>query len=355
MNTRIEVQLEHEEGDGITSEQYANELRGWFEECESRFSRFRPDSELSRLNSSGGEWIILSDRLYDVLAQAESYRKATNGWFDIRILPALEAAGYDRSYEKFAAGVDARLPILIEGSCTSDKSSRKRQEGINADPAGFLEQNPGMKAVRLAEGSLLDLGGIAKSWTVAQAGLWFRARRGLRAGIINAGGDALVWQHDRNGEPTSFVIESPWDGKTSIGELMLLNGAVATSSVLGRRWLTDDGVRHHLIDPVTGQPSRSEVVQATVAGRDVVTCEIWAKVLCMAGAEAISAMQAHSPGCEALIVKHDGGIVWSGRSSSGFTCQWRSDDFVPSSQESARIRELSPEIRELRNRRGIIV
>ncbi|WP_337103522.1 FAD:protein FMN transferase [Paenibacillus sp. YIM B09110] len=338
MNTRIEVQLEHEEGDGITSEQYASELRGWFEQCESRFSRFRPDSELSRLNSSRGEWVVLSDRLYDVLAKAEIYRKATNGWFDIRILPALEAAGYDRSFEKFATGVDARLPALVGGSYTSDESSRKRQEGLSAASAAVLERNPGMKAVRLAEGAAIDLGGIAKSWTVAHAGKWFRARRGLRAGLINAGGDALVWQHDRDGEPASFAIESPWDGNASIGELKLLNGAVATSSVMGRRWLSDDGERHHLIDPFTGKPSRSEVVQATVAGRDVITCEIWAKVLCMAGAEAITAMQRHSSGCEALVVMRDGETVWSGRSSSEFACQWRSDDFVPSVQESARAR-----------------
>jgi thiamine biosynthesis lipoprotein len=58
---------------------------------------------------------------------------------------------------------------------------------------------------------------------------------------------------------------------------------VATSSKLGRHWQTEQGNMHHIIDPRTMLPSNNDVVQCTVSGKNVVDCEIWAKVICIMG------------------------------------------------------------------------
>lgn len=302
MNTNIEVQLELRHGT-MRTEQYANLIRGWFEQCEQRFSRFLAHSELTLLNASNGDWMLLSDMMFDVLAKAERYRVWTEGWFSIHILQALIAAGYDRSFEKIAA--ERSCNIYDYKPVPDYEAAPPNYERFTSIPAA-LELNDMMKSARLAGGQAIDLGGIAKSWTVAQAASWLRQTCSIPAGLINAGGDAAVWNENMFAPQAVFTVSAPDNELDTIATLMLHNGAVATSNTIGRSWSSAGGIQHHLINPYTGKSSQSDIVQATVVGMDVTTCEVWAKVLCLAGTSGLALMQRRNPNYEALIVKRDG-------------------------------------------------
>ncbi|OBR62307.1 hypothetical protein A7K91_01420 [Paenibacillus oryzae] len=291
MNTDVEAQLEYDECSSALAERDAGILQGWFRDCEETFSRFRANSELSMFNSSQGKLVLLSDRLFELLSLSEHYRAATNGLFQICILPELLAAGYDRSFE-----------LIVGKAGSGDKAVAPGK----ASARSGLELHPSMEAGRLIGETGIDLGGIAKSWTVLQAGEWLKGKSYLKAALVNAGGDAFYWRREGHDGKVAFAISSPWDGKDDIGMLKLHGGAVATSSVLGRRWSKSNAVRHHLIDPRTGESSSSGIVQATVAGSDPVACEIWAKIICIAGKEGLALMEEQAPGYEALFVWEDG-------------------------------------------------
>ena len=70
--------------------------------CELALSRFDPASDLTRANAAAGSWVAVDERLVGALAQARRMRDETGGLFDPTVLPALIAAGYDRTFEQLS-------------------------------------------------------------------------------------------------------------------------------------------------------------------------------------------------------------------------------------------------------------
>ncbi|WP_088830171.1 FAD:protein FMN transferase [Paenibacillus tyrfis] len=299
MNTDIEVAYFSD------SERFdlEDQVRDWFEFAEERFSRFRPQSELSYLNRSAGRISMVSETMLEVLRLADSYRERTDGMFNPLILKALKAAGYDATFDQV----------------------RQRQEHRNTSEPdtiridGSWELDTAMKSVRFPPHAEIDLGGIVKGWAVSRLAGWMREAWAVPCGMVNAGGDLAVWgaNHRHKKQTWLIGIQNPWNPGEDAGVLHLGEGAAATSSTLGRQWLTHGSVMHHLIDPRTMSPSRSDVVQCTVAGSDVVECEIWAKTMCIAGLEhGLSLFRAEAAGCEALVFLRDGRIHFIGADAS---------------------------------------
>ncbi|MCP1310242.1 FAD:protein FMN transferase [Paenibacillus tyrfis] len=280
-----------------------DQVRDWFEFAEERFSRFRPQSELSYLNRSAGRICMVSGTMLEVLGLAESYRKRTDGMFNPFILKALKAAGYDATFDQVRQREDHWN--------TSEPDSTSMDETWELDAA--------MKSVRLRPQAEIDLGGIVKGWAVSRLARWMREVWAVPCGMVNAGGDLAVWGASHRDKEQSWLIgiQNPWNPGEDAGVLHLGEGAAATSSTLGRQWLTHGSVMHHLIDPRTMSPSRSDVVQCTVAGSDTVECEIWAKTMCIAGLEhGLSLFRAEAAGCEALVFLRDGRIHFIGANAS---------------------------------------
>lgn len=332
MNTTVSCTLPCT--DDRHAERVQREAMSWFRYVEERFSRFLPGSELTQLNERAGTECLVSSAMLEVLQLAETYRQETEGAFNPLVLNALRSAGYSRSFELLAPATDA-----------GDRSA-PYPRAVNAPNGGqasagdlAIAINPRMRAVKLPSGSAIDLGGIVKSWAVDRLAVWFRREYGLRRGLVNAGGDLAVWggsapnDHLRPGADAARIIlpsrseddaltacrfamdgdaaravpslepgpseqhasadarwrigiEDPWTTGREIGLLVRGDGASATSSTLGRRWSTDRGTMHHLIDPATMLPAVSDVVQCTTSGGNAVDCEIWAKTLCILGSEA---------------------------------------------------------------------
>ncbi|MEI7556724.1 FAD:protein FMN transferase [Candidatus Chlorohelix sp.] len=273
MNTTVELIIYAAEQDTNKAVTAANNIELLFNETEAQLSRFRPDSELSKLNSRG--FIENpSPLLYEMIVAACRMRELTNGIFDATILEALESAGYNRSFETLRDGT----PQLFELSSTPTFKSYPSQI---QNP---IELEPNRRYIRLADGVRVDLGGIAKGSTVDRAVELLR-QTNFESFMISAGGDMYLHgcpPQNKNGWVVSVQNEAPgFSG--DITTLQVSNKAVATSSTTGRSWLLGNQIRHHLIDPRTGQPSASGLAAVTVVADTVRMADVMAKTALIMG------------------------------------------------------------------------
>jgi thiamine biosynthesis lipoprotein len=256
----------------------ARAVEAVFAREEMRFSRFRADSELSRVNARAGRWTTVSPGFAALLRHALAAAARTSGLFDPTVLPALVAAGYDRDFDELIAG--ARGALHPPEPC-----HRWRDIDLQND------------LLHMPADVGLDFGGVAKGWTVDLAA-HAAAGEGLRWAIVNAGGDLRAVGH---GPDRGFdvAIEDPDDRAQEMLRVRLTGGALATSSVKVRSW----GLGlHHLIDPRTGRPASTGVVQATVWAETCAEAEVQAKRALLEG----PAIQDHA---SAILVMDDGRIV----------------------------------------------
>ncbi|WP_197061443.1 FAD:protein FMN transferase, partial [Halobacillus sp. BBL2006] len=144
----------------------------------------------------------------------------------------------------------------------------------------------------------IDLGGFAKGWSVDEA---YKIAKGEWI-YLDAGGDMRFSFHrDQN-----IGVLNPFDPATDIAKMTMHHGAIATSSTVFRRWTTNKGERHHILDGRTGENARSDVIQATVLTNKVQKSEVYAKVMCMRNAiESIQWLKRHCPEAAAILITED--------------------------------------------------
>jgi thiamine biosynthesis lipoprotein len=231
----------------------------WFDWVEARLSRFRPDSELSRLNAAAGRPVMASPVLREVLGVALAAAGATGGLVDPTVLGILEAAGYSVSIE------------------AGPRVSRER----TALPDHMAVRVLADGRVHLPQGMGIDLGGVAKGWTVDRSA---DLLKGYPSWLVNAGGDLYARGAGPSSEGWTVGVEDPYCPGTDALVLQVRDAAVATSSTMRRRWASADGAEcHHLIDPRTGRPAETDLVSVTVLGCTVVDAEVEAKALLLLG------------------------------------------------------------------------
>jgi FAD:protein FMN transferase len=226
-----------------------------------RFSRFRPDSELTSVNIAGGVATNVSPAFAEVVAIALDAAARSGGLFDPTVHDALVAAGYDRTFDEVLAGARGQLHP--------------------AEPCGrWREVEVYDRSVRLPAGLHLDLGGLAKGWAVDRATEDALAT-GLPWVLVNAGGDLRL---AGDSAPIDVGVEDPADPDAELMRLRLDTGALATSSVTKRAW--GPGL-HHLIDPRSGAPARSGILQVTAWGPSCAEAEVRATWTLVEGPAAV--------------------------------------------------------------------
>jgi thiamine biosynthesis lipoprotein len=233
---------------------------------DAAMSRFREDSELTRLNRGRRPVAGASRRLVTALVLADRARRATDGRFDARVVGDLERLG---------------APGVPQGA-----TARHPSGGAKAARLLSCDSRRG----ELALDRPVDLGGLGKGLALRWAA---RSAEGIlpRIGfLIDAGGD-IVCRGTVDGGPWSIGIEDPHGDPEPVATCALFAGeAVATSSVRVGRWNDPAGRPvHHLIDPATGEPGGSGLAAVTVAWSDPAWAEVWAKALFLAGASGIAA------------------------------------------------------------------
>jgi thiamine biosynthesis lipoprotein len=262
------------------------------EELEARWSRFRPDSELSRLNRAGGTPAVVSLPTFRLVQRAVEAWTLTEHRFDPSVLPALEAAGYDRSFEEMPAEVPGRSrPTGAAPGCA----------GIRLDPV--------VRAVTLPPGVRLDLGGIGKGYAADRALVAMRSVSPRLAGaLVDLGGDIAVCGGSPEGGPWLISVADPRRPGAALATLALDGGGVATSGRDARRFGPARSL-HHLIDPETGEPALAGPLTVTVVAPDATSAEVHATTLAIAGLGEAEAHVDARPSLAALYVPHAGPAI----------------------------------------------
>ncbi|HEY1330761.1 MAG TPA: FAD:protein FMN transferase [Actinomycetota bacterium] len=258
----------------------ARKVERVFARMDGRFTRFTHASELSGVNARAGTPTRVSRAFAEVLRLSLEAAARTEGLFDPTILPALLAVGYDRDFDEVIAG--GRLALNPPVPC-----GRWREVELEGD------------VLHMPEEVSLDFGGIAKGWTADRAAR--KAARSLQWALVAAGGDLRMAGEVLPPGGVEIGVEDPRDPSAEILRLRLEHGALATSSVTVRAWGPG---RHHLIDPRTGAPADTGVVQATAWGPTCAEAEVRSKWALLGGEAVLNEVPA-------ALVYDDGHVVVS--------------------------------------------
>jgi thiamine biosynthesis lipoprotein len=225
------------------------------ERDEARWSRFRPSSEVARVNASAGRPVPVSPATLDLVEACVHWIRSTGGVFQPLVGGALVAWGYRRSLaDRRAYAESSPDPRRLEGRPQVDRARG---------------------TVQIPAGTRLDLGGIAKSWMACRAAVLVRGRCDDPTILVDAGGDLVAARGRR-----LVAVEDPRDHDAlPIARVWVGEGqGIATSGYGRRRWQNGDGrPAHHLIDPETGAPGPR--THATVISDDPVAADVLAKLL----------------------------------------------------------------------------
>jgi thiamine biosynthesis lipoprotein len=236
-----------------------------FEQVDRTMSRYRADSELTRLNRRRGRPARVSRLLMAALSLSERARRTTEGRFDPRIVADLERLGFAAEPQAWTADGSDLEPVL-----------RLAADG------------------RITISGAVDLGGLGKGLALRLARRSVATRlRGAAAGfLIDAGGDIAT-----DGRPDarkhaarwSIALEDPSGGPLPIATCELPHEwAITTSSTrIARRVDAAGRLVHHLVDPRTGEPGGGSLIAVSVAFPDPAWAEIWSKDLFLEGTRGI--------------------------------------------------------------------
>jgi thiamine biosynthesis lipoprotein len=261
---------------------------------EAQWSRFRPTSELTRINACAGTPTTVTRETFDLIAAAVDGWHRTNGLFDPTLLAAVERVGYDRSFDELPAD----RPELAAASAHTVRSAS----------CGDLELDADACTVCLPRGMRLDLGGIAKGYTADLVAAELTAA-GLDGVGANLGGDVRVRGTAPDGGAWTVDVQDPTSTSTALALLEIDDGAIVTSTRLRRRWLVDGVEHHHLIDPRTRRSAFNGWAQVSVVAATATEAEVLAKAVFLAG-------PAHdlldASGARAVLVADDGNVATIG-------------------------------------------
>jgi thiamine biosynthesis lipoprotein len=282
MGCRVEIKLETT----VSGEAILTTMPERFEALEDQLSRFRPHSELMRFNAMAGEWVTLSDALFENMHQAKHMARLTDGLFNPLILPALIANGYDRSFEQLIPGPVNRVQPVPDWH--------------------DIALNVRTHQARIPAGSAVDLGGIAKGWSAQYLCSELAAYGPC---LVNIGGDIAVSAAPKGLPGWHINIADP-DSDIDLTAVCLHDTAIVTSGIDFRHWTsTDQRFKHHIIHPRTGEPAVTDVRTVTIIHAHAPTTEAYAKAVLLLGSETGLQWINSRWNAAALVVRQDGAVL----------------------------------------------
>ncbi len=257
-----------------------------------RFSRFRADSEISFLNRAPYRVVRVSPLMARIVRAGLDAARETGGLVDVTLAAEVVRAGYSDHLEpdcrqttgEALDGAPARRPAAPRSRSCLD------QVTVDVD-AATITRPPGLA---------IDVGGIAKGVFADELA---RMLDGFDAYAVDCAGDLRVGGRARL--PRVVQVAAP-DGGVPLHAFTLRAGAAATSGILRRAWRLPDGrPAHHLLDPGSGLPAFTGLIQATALAPTAARAEAIAKAALLSGPKRAASWLAHG----GVLVREDGRSV----------------------------------------------
>ena len=272
------------------------------ERLDALWSTGSPDSEVSRLNASGGDARLSGDTV-ELLERSLEICRETGGLFDPSIFPLTELWGFqtDDPHVPAREQIEALLPLV-------DGSSLALEDG----------------ALSLGEEQSVDLGGIAKGFASARVMEIF-VKYGVSSGMVSLGGNVQTLGAKPDGSPWRVGVRDP-EGSAGdyLGVLSVRDKAVITSGGYERFFEEGGQTYCHILDPRTGYPAESDLASATVVSSDGVLADGLSTALYIMGSQDAAAFWAgHADDFDMVLATVSGEILVTEGVAEQFECRGR--------------------------------
>lgn len=227
------------------------------------WSRFKEDSEVSQLNRAAGDSVAVSAETVRLIERSIEAWGLSQGNFNPTLLNEVVAAGYDRDYSE----------VSDEGGGPALPKPNRPDEGPGVTvSAGEAAVTPGVS---------FDSGGLGKGLG-ADIVVEKLLENGAKGVLVNLGGD-LRTGGTAPDEGWPVKLDNPFDPEgTPMAAVTLKKGALATSTPSARTWAQDGKLRHHIIDPATGEPAETKIASVTVVADEGWKAEALTKAVLLA-------------------------------------------------------------------------
>lgn len=225
---------------------------------EKRFSRFLPNSELTKFNLSAGLKNSISVEFKELLLAAKDKSLESEGFFNPFILPALHRAGYKQS-----------MVPGYENDLQNDYS--------NLHVADPKDLEVGDSWARIPHGTAIDMGGCGKGYLAEL--LRKEVDTNLVSGYwISLGGDIVGFGKNEDGDSWEVEISEGGEDGNADWKIDAVDKyfAVATSGTNRRAGINKGKKWHHILDPRTQLPAETDLFMATIYSDNCLNADILA-------------------------------------------------------------------------------
>lgn len=312
---------------------------------ERAFSRTRDDSDIARAHAASPNAVPVSPQTAHLVRQALGYCERSRGKFDITMGTVTSLWNFHTgevpsrlALARALPHVDYRHIVLDEEPCGREPLDEEPlgkdspvqgsldDDALNAGTSRAPSSNvPSSKSSQPALAitdphTILDLGGVAKGYIADDLADLFIAH-GVGRFVINLGGNVVV----RGGRPADasarppVAAGSPWrigiinplDPAHNRAIVDMVDGSVVTSGIHERRFTKGGVTYHHILDPATGMPAKTDLTSATIIAPRSMDCDGYSTTALMLGARDAIDFVESLPGIEAVLIDEVDEVWWT--------------------------------------------
>lgn len=302
---------------------------------ERAFSRTRDDSDIARAHAASPNAVPVSPQTARLVRQALGYCERSRGKFDITMGTVTSLWNFHTgevpsrlALARALPHVDYRHIVLdeeplgkdspVQGSLDDDALNAGTSRAPSSNTPSSKSSQPTL-AITDPQ-TILDLGGVAKGYIADDLTDLFIAH-GVGRFVINLGGNVVV----RGGRPADasarppVAAGSPWrigiinplDPAHNRAIVDMADGSVVTSGIHERRFTKGGVTYHHILDPATGMPAKTDLTSATIIAPRSMDCDGYSTTALMLGARDAIDFVESLPGIEAVLIDEADEVWWT--------------------------------------------
>ncbi len=289
LDTFISITLYGESDESLLDQPFER-----IEALNTTLTAFETGSDLGLIKENAGiQPVVVSKDTYRIIEKSIEYSKSSGGYFDVTIGPLVDLWGIHSPEIKEAPAGEAINETKLKTDYTK------------------IVLNPDDQSVYLTDaGMSINLGAIAKGY-IADEVMQIISDEGIKHALINLGGNVLVMGGKADNSDFEIGVEDPRNpGNGYLGVLSLKDGSLVTSGDYQRYFTDAAGQKyHHILDPFTGYPSKSGLIQVTVIASKSIDADSLSTTLFLLGLDEGLKKVESLPDVEAIFITDENHIV----------------------------------------------